>query len=141
LVDGAATIAPLRDLPGHLSQAAGHGVRFATVWQSLAQMRQRYRDGADSILANSTAKLFMGPVTDETTRRYVTDLLGDELVTSRSTTKRPAGDSASVTLSSAPRAKATAAALQQLAPERALLIEGAHAPAVVGLRPFWEEWR
>lgn len=140
LVDEAANIAPLRDLPGHLSQAAGHGVRFATVWQSLAQMRQRYRDGADSILANSTAKLFMGPVTDETTRRYITGLLGDEMVTSPSTTRRCDGEQASITVSSAPHAKATAAALQQLDRERALLVEGAHTPTVVGLRPCWEDW-
>ncbi len=71
LLDEAANIAPLRDLPKHLSLAAGHGVRIATVWQSLAQARERYHDAADSILANSTAKLFMGPITDNATRSYV----------------------------------------------------------------------
>ena len=79
LLDEAANIAPLRDLPHHLSQAAGHGVRIATIWQSLAQARERYHDGADSILANSTAKLFMGPITDNTTRSYLDQLLGQEL--------------------------------------------------------------
>lgn len=71
LLDEAANIAPLRDLPHHLSQAAGHGVRIATIWQSLAQARERYHDGADSILANSTAKLFMGPIIDNTNRSYL----------------------------------------------------------------------
>ncbi|HEX8083346.1 MAG TPA: type IV secretory system conjugative DNA transfer family protein [Solirubrobacteraceae bacterium] len=140
LIDEAANIAPLRDLPGHLSQAAGHGVRFATVWQSIAQMRTRYRDAADSILANSTAKLFMGPVTDETTQRYLTSLLGDELVTTTSRTRRAGGGRTSITASATTRPKASAAALQQLRPDRALVVEGAHPPAVVGLRPFWHEW-
>ena len=140
LVDEAANIAPLRDLPGHLSQAAGHGVRFATVWQSIAQMRARYRDSADSILANSTAKLFMGPVTDDVTRRYLTSLLGEELVTTTSRTRRPGSERASVTSSQTSRGKASPAALQQLGSDRALIVEGAHPPAVVGLRPFWEEW-
>jgi type IV secretion system protein VirD4 len=110
------------------------------VWQSLAQMRSRYRDAADSILANSTAKLFMGPVTDETTRRYVTSLLGEELVTTTSRTRARAGERTSVTTSPASRAKATAASLQQLGPDRALVVEGAHPPAVVALRPFWHDW-
>lgn len=141
LVDEAANIAPLRDLPGHLSQAAGHGVRFATVWQSIAQMRGRYGEATDSILANSTAKLFMGPVSDEMTRRYLTSLLGDELVTTKARTYRAGSERTSVTLSATPRAKASPAALQQLGPDRALIVQGAHPPAVVGLRPFWDEWR
>lgn len=140
LVDEAANVAPLRDLPGHLSQAAAHGVRFATVWQSLAQMRERYREGADSILANSTAKLFMGPVTDEITRRYITGLLGDEFVDTASRTVRRGGGEASVTVGSTKRAKASAAALQQLGGDRAMVVEGHHPPAVVALRPYWKEW-
>src|SRR3954470_22342016 len=84
LMDEAANVSPLRDLPAHLSQAAGHGIRIATIWQSLGQMRQRYSQGAETILANSTAKVFMGPITDEATRTYVTSLLGDEQIESRS---------------------------------------------------------
>jgi type IV secretion system protein VirD4 len=64
LLDEAANVAPLGDLGRMLSQAAGHGIRIATVWQSLAQIRERYGEGADTIIANSTAKLFLGPITD-----------------------------------------------------------------------------
>lgn len=117
LLDEAANVAPLSDLPRMLSQAAGHGIRIATVWQSIAQMRERYNGGADTILANSTAKLFLGPITDETTQGYVTSLLGrgDE-------SRRP---------------KAPAAALQQLAGDRALVVLGAKTPGLIRLRPFW----
>lgn len=123
LLDEAANIAPLEALPGHLSQAAAHGVRIATVWQSLAQARERYRDGADSILANSTAKLFMGPITDHTTRSYLDQLLGQELQEHDDHgTWRP---------------KASAQALQQLGGDRALFVSGSLPPAVVKLEPYW----
>src|SRR3954469_25388710 len=78
LIDEAANVAPLHELPRLLSQAAGHGIRIATIWQSLAQVRERYRQSGDTILANSTAKLFMWPIADHATRSYVVDLLGDE---------------------------------------------------------------
>ncbi len=104
-------------------------------------MRERYRDAADSILANSTAKVFMGPVTDETTRRYLAALLGDEITKTTSTTRRNPGDPGSVTIGQIPRPKAHPAALQQLGPDRGVVVEGAHPPAVVTLAPYWSEWR
>ena len=119
LVDEAANIAPLRDLPKVLSQAAGHGIRIATVWQSLAQLQDRYRHGAETVLANSTAKLFLGPIADEATRRFVSPLAEASGQTSDSRRGR------------------TARALQQLDGERALLLVGSRAPAVVRLAPWW----
>jgi type IV secretory pathway TraG/TraD family ATPase VirD4 len=129
LLDEVANIAPLRDLPALLSQAAGHGIRMATMWQSLGQLQHRYGSAADEILANSTAKLFMGPISDDRTRHHVQEALGEEL----------GHDPLSDGRSGAPRArpKATAAALQQLAQDRALLIEGRTPPAIVRLRPWW----
>lgn len=123
LLDEAANIAPLRELPLHLSQAAAHGVRIASVWQSLAQIRDRYADAADTILANSTAKLFLGPVTDEATRSYLERLLGGQ--TAPRDDRRPAPP------------KVTAQALQQLGGDRALLVSGSSPPATVRLRRFW----
>jgi type IV secretion system protein VirD4 len=114
LLDEAANIAPLRDLPRLLSQAAGQGIRVATVWQSLGQMKARYREEADTILANSTAKLFMGPITDHATRTYVTALLSSE---------------------DRGRMQVSAASLQQLQRGRALLVNGAARPAIVSQRP------
>ncbi|HET6507389.1 MAG TPA: type IV secretory system conjugative DNA transfer family protein [Baekduia sp.] len=118
LLDEAANVAPLADLPRTMSQVAGHGIRVATVWQSLAQMHERYGRGADTIIANSTAKLYLGPITDDATRKHVAGALA-----SRSDAKDDHG--------------ATARALQQLVGDRALLISGARAPAVTTLRPFW----
>jgi type IV secretion system protein VirD4 len=125
LLDETANIAPLADLPQQLSEAGGQGIRFATVWQSLGQMIDRYRDAADAVLASSTAKLFMGPVTDEATRRYVSGALGEEL-------KKHHHEHRSW------RPKAGPTELQQLERDRALLINGTLAPAVIRVAPYWE---
>lgn len=114
LLDEAANIAPLQELPRMLSQGAGHGIRIASIWQSLAQMRERHGPAADTILANSTAKLFMGSITDEPTRRYIVDLLGSD------------PDDHHVR-------RATAGGLQQAQPGRALLFSGSNVPAMVTL--------
>ena len=106
------------DLPRTMSQVAGHGIRVATVWQSLAQMQERYGRGADTILANSTAKLYLGPITDGATRDHVAGAI----------TERAAPKDDRI---------ATARALQQLVGDRALLISGARPPAVTTLRPYW----
>ncbi|HEX8084546.1 MAG TPA: type IV secretory system conjugative DNA transfer family protein [Solirubrobacteraceae bacterium] len=119
----AANVAPVRELPRFLSQAAGHGVRIATIWQSLGQLQERYGGAADTILANSTSKLFMGPITDEATRRYLVDLLGD--VRRERASER------------ARRPKATAGGLQQLDGDRALLVSGSAPPAVIATAPWW----
>ncbi|MEA2492888.1 MAG: type secretion system protein VirD4 [Thermoleophilaceae bacterium] len=135
LLDETANIAPLRDLPALLSQVAGHGVRVATVWQSLAQTQHHYGLACDEILANSTTKLYLGPVTDATTRRHITELLGDEPVdqasVSTDTHRR------SQTTSRTWRAKASAPALQQLELDRALLVAGRRAPAIITTTPWW----
>lgn len=73
-------------------------MRFATIWQSIAQIRERYGDSADSILANSTAKIFMGPITDDATRQHIASLLGDELVAQVSQTATSDGHSGSTTV-------------------------------------------
>lgn len=125
LLDEAANIAPLQDLPRLLAQAGGHGIRFATAWQSVGQLRARYGHDADSVLANSTAKLFMGPITDPATRGFVSDLLGSEPVEH--------GDRW--------QPKGRPGALQQLGPDRALLVSSHTLPAVVTIRPWWEESR
>ena len=126
LLDEAANVAPLRDLPRMLSQGAGHGIRIASVWQSVAQLRERYGTGADTILANSTAKLLMGPITDHATRSFVTELLGDQA-------ERPQGLSGDRRRTALTRS----AALQQMVGDRAVLLSGGQAPAMVTLQPFW----
>jgi type IV secretory pathway TraG/TraD family ATPase VirD4 len=79
LMDEAANIAPVRNLAAWLSQCGDHGIVIATIWQSLAQIDQRYgRPARDAICAASTAQLFIPPLADPTTTGYLTGLLGEE---------------------------------------------------------------
>lgn len=102
-----AQIAPMQELPQILSVAHQIGIRFMTVWHSLAQMRERFGpESAAEILAMSQAKVFLGSITDEATRHELLRLLG-------------AGDEADGT---------TAQALQRLRAGEGLLIHSGQPP-------------
>jgi type IV secretory pathway TraG/TraD family ATPase VirD4 len=76
-LDETAQIAPLQELPQVLSVSHEIGIRFVSVWHSLAQMRERYgAEAAAEILAMSQAKVFLGSITDEATRHELLRLLG-----------------------------------------------------------------
>ena len=124
LMDEAANIAPLRELPRHLSQSAGHGIRIASVWQTIAQLEERYRAAGDTILANSTTKIFMGPITDEPTQRLLRNNLDG-------TTTRPRRHGES-------QRPNTTSAARQLERDRALVLAGNSSPAVTETRPWWK---
>jgi hypothetical protein len=73
----------------------------------------------------STDKLFLGPITDKTTREEVVDLLGQHKV--------------EVDDHSTLAPKATAQDLQQLTWGRALVVSGSLPPAVVRFHPHWRD--
>jgi type IV secretion system protein VirD4 len=76
-LDETAQIVPLQELPQILSVSHDIGIRFVTVWHSLAQMRERYgAESAAEIMAMSQAKAFLGSITDEGTRHELLRLLG-----------------------------------------------------------------
>lgn len=95
------------------------------MWQSIAQMRDRYGDAKDAIMGASTDKVFLGPITDKTTREEIIDLLGQQEV--------DVDDYATLA------AKATAQDLQQLTWSRALVVSGSLPPAVVRFHPHWRD--
>jgi len=74
------------------------------------------------------------PITDDATRSYITALLGDETLSERTTTT----DAASLqptthSTSTRERSKASAAALQQLGRDRAVLVNADWVAAIVRL--------
>jgi type IV secretion system protein VirD4 len=76
-LDETASIAPIQELPQILATSLGSGVRFLTVWHSVAQIRRHFGDDAAAeILALSQAKVFMGSITDQYTRQEIVGLLG-----------------------------------------------------------------
>jgi type IV secretory pathway TraG/TraD family ATPase VirD4 len=138
LLDETANIAPIAQLPKYVSGVRGAGVRIVTVWQDIAQLRARYHDAAGTILSNSQVKLFLGPVSDDDTRRYLEGALGDEEVQTRTDT---VGAHTSTSVGRAWRPRASAQALQQLAEGRALLVHTDLPAAVIDTTPWFESRR
>src|SRR3954453_11396849 len=138
LADEAAHLAPLAKLPTYLAVSGGWGVRWCLVYQSLAQLEQRYGRDADAILANTLAKLFLGPLHDESTRRYLCALLDEEPSTTVSRSSSGFGAGVSTTHHERPVPKVSAQPLMQLAPGEAIAIHGRDLPAFTYLPASWE---
>lgn len=78
LLDEAANICPVKELPAWCSTCPSHGITLMTVWQDRSQQRQRYgRDGAETVWNNSGAKVILSGLADRATAEVVT-LLGEE---------------------------------------------------------------
>jgi type IV secretion system protein VirD4 len=139
VLDEAAHLAALSSLPERLSLTSGQGARIASLWQSYAQIRNRYREGADTVVASSHARVVLGPVADEATRRLIVDLLDDEPGERRSRQASVFGVGArSTTIQETRERKASAQALQQLERWRGVAITGSELPMVGRVRPWWE---
>ncbi len=134
LMDEAANIAPVRNLASWLSQCGDHGIVIATIWQSIAQIDQRYgRAARDAICAASTAQVFIPPLAEPTSAGYLTALLGDEPVANASS----AGPSRQ-TLSVSHQKAAPSPWLRQIGRGQAVLIYRDLPPAIV-TAPGWFE--
>jgi len=138
VMDEAANIAPIRNLASWLSQCGDHGIMIATIWQSIAQIDQRYgRPARDAICAASTAQVFIPPLADPTSTSYLTELLGEEPIANASTTSGQARR----TLNSAQRKVGPAPWLRQIPRGQAILIYRDLPPAIVNAPGWYEDTR
>jgi type IV secretion system protein VirD4 len=136
LMDEAANIAPVRNLAPWLSQCGDHGILIATIWQSIAQIDQRYgRAARDAICAACTAQVFIPPLAEPTTAGYLTELLGEEPVANASSS------AARHTLGAGHRHAAPAPWLRQIGRGRAILVYRDLPPAVVRAPGWYEDPR
>ncbi|HEX5308937.1 MAG TPA: type IV secretory system conjugative DNA transfer family protein [Solirubrobacteraceae bacterium] len=137
-MDEAANIAPVRNLPSWLSQCGDHGIIIATLWQSIAQIDNRYgRAARDAICAASTAQLFLPPLADPSTVGYLTELLGEEPVANASTSTGLARH----TLSIGHQKTGPAPWLRQIERGRAVLVYRDLPPAIVHAPRWFEDPR
>jgi type IV secretion system protein VirD4 len=136
LMDEAANIAPVRNLAPWLSQCGDHGIVIATIWQSIAQIDQRYgRAARDAICAASTAQVFIPPLAEPTSAGYLSEALGEEPVANvSSSTGRQ-------TLSAGHQKAGPAPWLRQIGRGRAILIYRDLPPAVVRAPGWFEDPR
>jgi type IV secretion system protein VirD4 len=138
LMDEAANIAPVRNLGSWLSQCGDHGIVIATLWQSIAQIDNRYgRAARDAICAASTAQVFLPPLADPTTTGYLTELVGEEPVANASSSTGLSRQ----TLSVAREKAAPPPWLRQIARGQAFVFYRDLPPAVVRAQRWFEDPR
>ncbi|MBK5224108.1 MAG: type IV secretory system conjugative DNA transfer family protein [Acidimicrobiia bacterium] len=130
---------PLKALPEYASTLAGIGVVLVTIWQSLAQIDAAYGRQADTILTNHLTKCFYAGLSDPASIRYVSQVLGDAEVDTRSRSASERAGGASEQFSTTRVALAPAHTLRQMRPGDALLIHGTLPPAHVRTRPFYRD--
>ena len=136
LLDEAANIAPVRNLASWLSQCGDHGILIATIWQSIAQIDQRYgRAARDAICAASTAQIFIPPLAEPTSAGYLSELLGDEPVANAS------GGGSQETLAVSRQKAGPAPWLRQIGRGRAILVYRDLPPAIVRAPGWFEDPR
>ncbi len=133
VLDEAANVAPLGDLDGILSTAAGHGVVVVTVWQDLAQVEARYGPRWATIVNNHRAKVVFPGVADPRTLELLSSLIGDVEATQVSRTVSHGG---AWTESESPwRIPVAPAGWIRRMPERhVILLYGGLAPALLAAR-------
>lgn len=138
LMDEAANIAPVRNLAPWLSQCGDHGIVIATIWQSIAQIDQRYgRAARDAICAASTAQLFLPPLAEPTSAGYLSELLGEEPVANASSAPALSRN----TLTAGQLKAAPSPWLRQIQRGQAILIYRDLPPAVVRAPGWFEDPR
>jgi type IV secretion system protein VirD4 len=138
VLDEAANIAPLSDLDGLASTAAGHGIQLITVWHDLAQITARYGPRASTVVNNHRAKLFLSGISDPSTLDYASQLIGDEEVVLPSTT-HGSQTGPSTTRSLSVRRLAPPDALRRVTPGEGILVYGNLPPARLRLRTWFED--
>lgn len=138
LMDEAANIAPVRSLAPWLSQCGDHGIVIATIWQSIAQIDQRYgRAARDAICAAATAQVFLPPLVEPTSAAYLSELLGEEPVAHASSSGGLARDRLSVSH----RKAGPLPWLRQIGRGRAILVYRDLPPAIVRAPGWFEDSR
>jgi type IV secretion system protein VirD4 len=139
MLDEAANIAPLPDLPGYAATARSHGITLVSIWQDLAQLRNLYGTEAQSLLNNHRAKLFGSGIADIDSLDYLSRLIGEQRHLERQHSHDINGDRRSVSEHTSFRRLAPPDLLRRVRAGHAVLIYGAELPAYVALRPWYAD--
>ena len=77
MLDEAANIAPIPDLPAMLSEAGGQGLQVVVVLQDISQARRRWLRDADGLLSLFGARVILSGIADPATLKQLSLLCGD----------------------------------------------------------------
>lgn len=138
VLDEAANICPLPDLPLLAADAGGRGITGCTITRSFAQARHRWgKDKADALWGAATIKLLLGGLAEADELDRLSRLCGQRDVPVRSCTTSPGGRAAPAATTSLRRQPVLdVAALRALPTGQALLLYRNLPPALIRLR-FW----
>jgi type IV secretion system protein VirD4 len=142
VLDEAANVAPLPDLPMMMADGGGRGMSTWAFVQSFAQLRARWgRDGADSIWGASSIKLLLGGCTEADDLEKISRVVGDRRVR-RQSHSSPGGlvSRAQVSTSTSMERERIlpVEALARIPVGQALLLYRAVPAALVQLPAWWE---
>lgn len=141
LLDEAANICPVRELPAWCSTCPSHGITLVTVWQDRSQQRLRYgREGAETIWNNSAAKVILSGLADQATAE-VTHLLGEEEHERMGSSLDLGGGRRSVSAQTVTRRLVSEDALRRQRLGQGLLVYKDLPPARLVLRPWHKDRR
>ena len=140
LLDEAANIAPLPDLPSIVAEGGSQGLTTLACFQDLSQAHVRWGPAADGFLSLFGVKVVLPGIGDVRTLDQVSRLAGDHDVPIRSVTRRkwPIGrQGTNVTLSTRRQPRLPVDAISQLPPGTAILIQGRNPPTWLQLTPWF----
>jgi type IV secretion system protein VirD4 len=137
VLDEAANIAPVEDLPTVASTAAAMGLQVVTVFQDLAQVRGRYGQAAGTVVNNHRAKLALPGVSDVDTLDLFSRLAGEYELARDSVTSDMRGHR-SRTSSTYWRRLLPLELARQLRDGRGVLLYGNLPPIRLRLRPWYK---
>ncbi len=142
VLDEAANVAPLPDLPMLMADGGGRGITTWAFVQSFAQLRARWgRDGADSIWGASSAKLLLGGCTEADDLERVSRVVGDRWARRQSHTSRSGLLPRTDDSTSTSRERERILPVQDLArlpTGTALLLYRSLPPALITLPAWWQ---
>ncbi|MDA8062538.1 MAG: type IV secretory system conjugative DNA transfer family protein [Actinomycetota bacterium] len=140
VLDEVANIAPIRDLDGLASTAAGLGIQLLTVCQDLAQLAGRYGPERSRTIANNhRAKLVLSGVGDLGTLDLLSGLAGEQAVREETVSVDLRDGRRTRSSSTAYRRLAPPDELRRIRPGEGVLVYG-HLPAArLVLRPCFAE--
>ena len=139
LLDEAANICPVRELPAWCSTCPSHGITLVTVWQDRSQQRRRYgREGAETIWNNSAAKVVLSGIADAATAD-ISAMLGEEEHQRMGSTLEVAGGRRSVNAQTTTRRLVSGDALRRQQPGQGVLVYRDLPPLRLTLRPWYRD--
>ncbi len=139
ILDEAAAVAPIADLPQLVSHAGSRAIFICTILQSFPQGEAVWKDGGMKALWSASTIKLIGPGQDDATfNESVSKLLGDQWVTttSYSTGSGQRGSSTSTNVSR--QRVMDAASVRGIPRGTAVLIATGHPAAMVALRPWYQ---